>query len=803
MLKKNLVFAFRNLKKNKLSTAIHIMGLAIGAAACLVIFLFVQHEKSFDRYHQNADRIYRVVRTDHTASGPVYEGNVPYPLAPAFRNDFPELEQVARIHQEVGAQVAVGSEDIYEEDLMFAEPQLMKIFDFQTLAGDPLSVLEQPRQAVLTRSTAEKYFGSADPLGENLRINDTLNVTIGAVVADFPSNTHLRGSMLVSFESFADLMVFDPESWGVTIAGSAYVLLPENMQTREIENHLDEFVAKYHDDPPNTVSYALQPLSEIKFDTRYGASGMGQPMQARYLWIFAIIGGLILLIAGINFVNLSTAQSIKRAREIGVRKVVGARRTHLIAQYLCEAVVIAFFAIAAAVFLVDLGLPLLHRWLDLPVQASQLAQPAIIGGLLLTVLLLGGLSGLYPALVISRFKPAAALKTQVFSGARQFGLRQVLVTLQFVISILLVVGTLVVSHQLQYSRTKDLGFNKEATIILSVPEPEKMATLKNEWSQLANVSAVSGALGAPISENNIHTTFTSNSLDESESLPVLIKPADHTYLETYGVSLTAGRWYTENEARQGAFDIPREDRIYYFVVNETLARTIGFANPNEALNKELGLGLNGIRARVVGVVNDFHTSSLHEAIEPLIFLSFPRFYYEAGLKVNMNDLPATLSQVEASWRRQFPARMFSYQFLDESLERLYESEVRLFSLFKIFAGLAIFIACLGLWGLVAFITEQRTKEIGVRKVLGASISHIVWQIYREFALLIGLAFVIATPFAYWGALRWLQNFSYHFSPKAGLFVVAGLLVLVVALVTVSYKAIRAALANPIKSLRYE
>lgn len=806
MLRNYLKIALRNLSKHKLNSFIHILGLSLGMGCCLLIFLFVRKENSFDKYHSNADRIYRVIKDATSATGLNQSGNTPYPLAEAIRLDFPEIEGAARFHAQTEAVIAISPELKFKEDIYFAEPQLFEIFDFKPITGEPSQILREPGKAILAESYAKRFFGTDNPIGKKIKIDSNLDFIVEGIIKDLPKNTHLQGGIFVSYTSFTeDYLGFDPNSWGVTIAGSTYVLLPKGYQPEQLERQLEYIVQRnYNENEASKLTFRLQPLKDIHFSSDYTADGTATPVSTTYLSIFSLIGVLILLVACINFINLSTAQAVKRAKEIGVRKVIGAKRSQLIKQFLGEAFLITFLAAIGAVIFVELSLPKLNELLEFNLVIEWFKEPVLILYVVLGLIVVSILAGLYPAFVVSGFSPTIAIKQKV-SGKRSgtFLLRKGLVTAQFAISILLVIGTLIVSGQLKYFLNKELGFNKEALVVLSVPDAEIDPVTKEEWLKNANVQNVSFALGAPTSPNNIHTSLYPNPLDESNEYDINLKPVDAAYQNTFGLELVTGRWFTEEEHRKSLRSVPRAEREYYLVVNETLAKTLGYASAQEILNEEFGLGINGIRARVIGVVKDYNLTSLHEAIDPLVMMPLPQLYYNVGLKINTDDISSTMGHIEKVWSASYPDYLFEYNFLDESLAQLYESETQLLLLFKIFAGIAILIACLGLWGLAIFTIDRRTKEIGVRKILGASIGQLTNLLSSEFARLVILASVIAMPIAYWGASKWLQSFTYHIDLNIWTFLLAGAIVLILAWLTVGYHAIKAAFSNPVEALRYE
>lgn len=808
MLKNNFKIILRTLSKQKVFTAIHIAGLSLGLTCCLLIYLFIQHELSFDRTHSNIDRIFRVCQISTTDSGLEYSGGTPYPMAPALRTDMPGLEQVARIHQQGEGIITLADGDKFKVDnVVYAEPELVKIFDFSSIAGDLFKSLEAPNQAAISQSLATQFFGTTNPIGQTINLDDKLDVTISSIFEDSPTNSSLQSKLYVSYESFSsEILGFPVDQWGLSVGGIAFVLVPENENIGTYTQQLPAFVEKYMGaDETMETELVFQPYNKVHFEPAYANPLTNQAIQPSYLWVFGSIGLFILTIAIFNFVNLSTVQAIKRSKEVGVRKVLGAEKIQLMGQVLGEALTLSSIAGVLAMLLSQLSLPFLNELLDKKIEETLLHSPSIflfLGG---TILLVGLLSGIYPAISFASFKPIAVLKSRTTAGNKNtLWVRRALVTTQFTITIALIIGTIIVSKQLNYLKNKDLGFNKEAIVLLDIPTQEKLDVLRTQWMNHPNIENVSFNIGAPTSKNDINTTFYKEGTTESASHNIALKTIDYEYFDTYGLQLLAGRWLTkEEEKRASNPDVAIKDRKYAFVVNETLTKKIGFTHPEQALGTKLNTSIMGISAEIVGVVKDFNTSSLHEEITPTLMMNFPMLYYGAGLKIKLDNLESTLAHIEKTWSAQYPNALFEHQFLDDSLVALYQNEGRIFSLFQIFAGIAILIACLGLWGLISFVTQQKTKEIGVRKIIGASVPNIVLLLSKDFILLVLLAATIASPIAWYSMNGWLENFAYSTDMSWWVFALATLFTVFITFLTVGVQSLRAATSNPVEALRTE
>ncbi|GAB3316745.1 ABC transporter permease [Larkinella ripae] len=803
MLRNYLKIAWRNLIKYPTTTAINVVGLTLGLATCLLIGLLIRNELSYDEYHSKRDRIYRVNLIRTTGEEVDRSGLTPYPLAPALRTDFADLPKIARIHADRDLTVLVSPDKIFAQDnVVFAEPELLDIFDFEILTGDGRAVLSQPNQVILSESTARKYFGTASPIGKSFRLGNDLTVLVKGVMRDIPTQSNLPASMLVSFVSMKTFFSFGIDQWGLRSGGSVFAVLPENRSPNDYMTRLRQAEKKYFSmRNGETSELVLQPLSDIHFNPVYEGTILTPAISTTYLYVFGAVGLFVLLIACVNFINMSTARAMLRAKEVGVRKVIGATQGQLITQFLSEAFWITVFSAALALTLTYNVLPLVNDFMQ---KQVVFAWPETTVLLTVLALLTGLLAGLYPAFFLARFRPARALKTAADSGRGEAAwLRQGLVVFQFTISLVLAVGVLVVYRQMSYFRQKDLGFSQKAIVSVGVPVPGNLNPLGESLRQIPGVEQVSFALGAPTSRNNFGTDVRPDLANPDKKISIALKLADADYLNTYGLKLVAGRFFEHRDTLGFAGSIPEEKRRYAFVVNENLVKVLGYSKPEQAVGRKIRLGLNDITAEIIGVVRDFHTSSLREPMMPMVMMNFPSFYYSVGLKLQTGDYAKTLAAVESVWKKYYPNALFEAKFLDQSLQELYENEQRQFTLLRIYAGLALVICCLGLWGLASFIIERRTKEIGVRKVLGASITGIVALLSRDFLKLVLAALVLSTPIAWFVMESWLNEFSYRIDVEWWIFALVGAAAIGIAFLTVSFQSIRAALMNPVRSLRSE
>jgi putative ABC transport system permease protein len=803
MIKNYLLITIRNFLRNRNYTLINILGLSIGLTACIVIFLLIRFDTEFDKFHHRYDRIYRVVRTTTSASGIERSSVTPYPFAGAFWQDFTDVPLMTQIHYHDQAFATIGTEKKKVERIVFADSMFFKVFDFGVKSGNPTIELGQPNKAFLTESLAAKLNIG---VGDRMKLNNVLELEVVGLLDDVPATSHIQYTMVVSMPSFTKkFFSWGTTHWGLNSAGFSYLVLPENMTPDKITNRFPGFVKKYYDkEDAENNAYFLQPLSEIHFDTEYGGTpGHIANIDTTNLQVLAIVGFFILAIASINFVNLATALAIKKSKEIGVRKTLGAKRSQLTLYFLLETLILTVIAVVISLGLVEWLLPWLRNFTEKEIHLRLFTDPVLTGFLFALIVITTLLSGFYPGLVLAGFDPIAVLKNRITGQGTSGSLvRRTLVIVQFVIAQVLIIGTLVVSNQMSYFHSKPLGFSHEAILTVPLPKNDK-SILDNFRTRLeadSKIKKVSFAMGAPTSDANMSTGYYLEERGGSEHHPVQIKIVDRHYMDLYGFRILAGRWFTESDEKKVNDTTLKSDVRYGLIVNEAAVRKLGFS-PEEALGKRIHVGINDITAPVVGVTNDFHTSSLHDKIEPVIMLIIPDLYFGAGISISTEGIPATLDRIQKTWAQLYPDYYFEYNFLDEHLAGLYRNEQRQLVLFRIFSGVSIFIGCLGLLGLVSFMANQKLKEIGVRKVFGASIATIVRIFSKEFVLLVAVAFLVAAPLSRLVMQYWLENFEYHVEIHWSVYAVGLLTTLFIALATIAYRATRAAMANPIDSLR--
>lgn len=793
--------AFRNLSANKVYSIITIAGLGVGIAVCLVLFIFIRYEQSFDDYHHNKARIFRVMTVpnkidinSHTVSA------VPFPLPTAVENDMPDWKTTGLYFIDNMQVMAMGKDGTPEkkfkekEGCFRLEPSFFSIFDITWLAGNGAKSLDDPNSVVLTRQTAEKYFGDwKQAMGRTIKIFNHDLFTVSGIIGDPPANTDLRLKMIFPYKTG-----FFPKSkdwWSINSSHGCYVLLPAGESVANANRRLSALSKKYRT-PDNKNSQALQSLADVHFDA-VGGNYSGRvitPDRIRTLWLIA---GFILLIACVNFINISTAQAVNRAREVGVRKVLGGLRRQLTLQFLLEALLLVVGSVLLAVVLTGVLLAPVSRMLDMPWSYDIFKETSVLLFLVSITGIVTLLAGFYPALVLSSFNPITALKAKFSARSSKGGitLRRGLVVLQFVIAQALIIGTLLIVRQMNYFGNAAMGFNKEA--IVNVPfladsvGLSKLDYLRNRLLAVKGIQQVSFNNTAPASQDNWWTGFNFDHAKKGVNFAAISKFADAGYISTYSLPLVAGHNFGTN------------DSVKEFLVNETMVKRLGFSDPHEVLNKEINLWNGFAVGPIVGVVKDFHPSSLKDSLAPVFMLNFKRRFDAAGIKMEGHNLPATMATIEKIWGETFPNYVFEYEFLDQKIANFYKDEANLSRIYKIFASIAIFLSCLGLYGLASFMAVQRLKEVGIRKVLGATITNIIVLFSREFVLLIGIAFLISTPIAWYFVHQWVQQYVYRIPISGWVFAAGGLLALLIALATVSFQAFRAATVNPVKNLRAE
>ncbi|MBC8153540.1 MAG: ABC transporter permease [Bacteroidetes bacterium] len=806
MLRNYLKIAWRNLRKNRTYALINVTGLALGMGSALLIFALVRYHFATDTHHRNYERTYRIVSTFVTPDGDSHTPGVPYAMGKAVRNDHPDVEQLAMVEQweepMVSVPVANGPDKKFKEADAgfgggmgaFVEPSYFRIFDYDWIAGGPTD-MSQPNTVVISAEKATTYFGSTDHvIGKLLKLNGRINARIVGVFRDYRDNTDFAYSVMPSYATLKQYRgsLDDTNFGGTNSSSQCYVLLNDRFTAADWERQMGAFMKKYRPYHVNKIRHPMQPLRDIHFATDYDGVSKGLIVS------LFIIGVFLIVTASINFVNLATAQALTRSREVGVRKVMGSTQGQLFAQFMGETALITLVATGIAIGLFQLGQQLVRQYLNGAFKFTFYFDASVIGwlvGLVLGVILL---SGVYPALVLAGFKPVMALAGKI--TARQvggFSVRRGLVVAQFAISQMLIIGMIVVASQLRFMQEKELGFRKNAILTIQLPVVDqqdiaKMSTFRNLATSIPDVEKFSYSMsGAPQSGWVSQTTITYDTRPESEKFEPHRKNIDAQYLDLYDIKLVAGRnLYPSDTTREA-------------LVNETFVRKLGISSPAQIVGKTLNTNENNRRLEIVGVVKDFNQVTLQDAIAPLFMTTQASNYYNANVQLHGGNFQRVISQLEKHYNAVYPDNYFTHQFVDDQIERSYQQEQTMGKLINFFAGIAVLIGCLGLYGLVLFMATQKTKEIGVRKVLGASVGSILWLFGKEFARLIAVAFVLAAPLAWYVMTGWLQDFEYRITLGPGIFGIAIAATVLVAALTVSVQSVKAALMNPVKSLRSE
>jgi putative ABC transport system permease protein len=856
--------AFRRLWKNKGFFALNFVGLYVSVSASLLIALLIMYEGSFDRggsartgagggmasavegraglaargTTMSADappaglQVYRVVDQSKGSQGGSYNAVTPYPLATAMRVAMPDQPYISQIHWERETAVLVGTTVLKEKNVVFADSVFPRLFPIQLKEGSLSRTLANKGLVALTLSTAEKYFGHTDAVGKRIRISNTLELEVAAVVADPPANTHLPYHMLVGYPSLTgDFIGGMPlNQWSLNANGYTYIGFAGGAGNAialgtggysekgskdatgggvlvRTERTLADLIKKNIKsvDPMSDDHYYLQPLRTIHYDMNYALSNPAYTINSSYLTLIGAIGLFLILAACINYTNLSTALALKKGKEVGVRKTLGATRGQLMRQMLGETFVLTAIVISAAALTAGLFLPLLNTLLDKSVPTHWLGLTSV-AFLLILWALVSLLSGTYPALVLSRFRPVAALKSMSATPkASVLLLRRGLVVFQFVTAQVLIICALIVSKQMVFVRNTPLGFNKDLLVTVGLPDnkPEKIRAFRARLQSIPGIVRFSFDLGAPVSDNMVGTSFGRREDFSQHQEAVAVKAVDKNYMDVYGLKLVAGRWLTEADEQESATKGPDSTKHYAFVVNETAVKALGYKSPEEAIGKQVRFAINQITAPIVGVVKDYHIANMHKAVVPVIMLAFPYFEFNSSIRLAGTYNPGTMAAIQKAFTDVYPDQLYEAKFLDATVAAQYQEEERTQNLFNLFTGLSIAINILGLVGLLAFMIEQRTKEVGIRKVLGAGIADISFLLSKDFLKLIGVAFLVAAPVAGLLMDKWLQDFAYRTPMSWWVFAGALLATVIVTCVAISFQTIRAAVINPVKSLRSE
>jgi len=791
--------ALRIIQKHKGYALINIAGLAIGMACCILIVAYILTEISYDRFHEKADRIYRVAVDGMVGGQPIKIAVSNAPLAPVLKQDYPEVLSAARLWPAPKRLVTSKANQFYEKKILFADPSIFDLFTFPMIKGDPKTALVTAYTAVLTEKTAKKYFGDEDPIGKVLEIDSQYKVTVTGLVENVPWNSHFTFDILCSFETLYDLDRESLEMW-FNFNRYTYLLFPENYDHKVFEQKLTAVVDKHLGENLRAlgaeINYFLQPLTHIHLYSHLEGEISGNS-DILYVYIFAGIALFILFIACINFMNLATARSATRAREVGLRKVVGAERKELIRQFLGESILYSALSLAIALLLAQLSLPLFSAISGIKLKMNYFDIPWLMPAFLGLVLFVGVVGGSYPALFLSSFQPATVLKNTYRTGSGNSRFRSVLVTLQFVISVALIIGTVIIINQLKFMKDKSLNFEKDNVLHVQITDEKIQRSLdfvKDELQKIPGVLGATASSDVP-GDNADVQPFLPEGFPQDKTLLMEQMDVDEVFLPTLGIEIVKGRNFSKEFL---------SDRDQSVIINETAARVFGWENPiGKTIKAPTDTTFQWETRRVIGVVRDFHMASLHKIIMPQFIGNDPRYLNDLCIKISPVNTARTVALLKEKWKAIDPNRPFEYTFLDETFDQSYKAEERLSDIFASFTVFAVFIACLGLFGMASFTTEQKTKEIGIRKVLGASVPGIVALLAKNFLKLVLIANLIAWPIAYVAMKNWLENFAYRTQINPWVFVLCGTLTFCIAMLTVSYQSVRASISNPIDAIKCE
>jgi putative ABC transport system permease protein len=802
MFKNYLKIAFRNLFRQKTYSFINIFGLALGLAACILVGLYIYQDFNYDNYHQNGDKLYRVSIKTIAPNGTDHTAQTPALVAPNLEQNFPEIDKISRIFFSSKDLIAYEEKKFYEEDIVFADEDFFEMLSYKTLQGNPAEFLKKENSIIITRKIAEKYFGTENPVGKIFNFNNRVNLEIAGVIENVPVNSHFTFDMVATYETLVDLPQGNYlDQWGATFGSYTYVMLHSETDIEQFINKVDPFLTdKMETSPRITKSVILQPIESIHLFSHIDDE-INPNSSISYIIILGSISIFILILACINFINLTTARAVRRAREIGVRKVFGAFKLQLVRQFLGESILITLIALGLAFVLVELFEPSFSQLIGSPLIYNCFDNISIFFIIIAASLFIGILAGLYPAFVLTHYQPVLVMKGATKQGKSGSAiLRKGLVLFQFSISIILIIFTILISQQINFMRGFNMGFDKDQVVVLKTPErmSYNSETMKNEINAIPGVVESSTSLGIPLMGSGFGTNLTPNMEIEDEDFMISVKMIDHNYLDFYDIPLLAGRKLSE---------LSGADFRTVTVVNESTVKKLGFTSNEEAIGHAYTIGLSdGVKRfepEIIGVVKDFHFNSLHEEVSPLLFMNWPFLFQEVSIKINPISVPETIKRIKNVWEKFYPAHPFDYSFLDEKVDKMYKAEQKSFRVISTFSVLAIIIACMGLLGLTFYTTEQRRKEIGIRKILGASIPNIIKNISMEFLKLVLIANMIAWPVAYFMMKKWLETFAYRIPIDVGVFLLSGLVALCIALLTVSYQTIRAANTNPAEVMKYE
>jgi len=788
MFKNNLIIAWRNVKKSKAYSALNIFGLAAGMAVFILIMLYVRYELSYDRYHANAPNIYRVIMDPgYTQMESNFWANTPAPLAPTLVRDLPEVQAAMRIHFSSNVLISFGDKQFLEKQFCGADSRIFEIFSFPFVLGDRTTALKDPFSVALSEREARRFFGDEDPIGRTILYSirtQNYEFKVTGVFRDIPANSHFVLDIVVPFETLAKIQGRDLAQWDDSYLYT-YVLLKNGTDTRAMERKLSTDMKKHGSE----YTYALQSLTGIHLHSRINGE-ISPSGDARFVLLFASIAFLVLVIACINYMNLATARSLKRVKEVGLRKVVGASKGQIVHQFLGESMGLTFIALILAVGLVLAALPPFRTFVEREIAFNPFRDVGLMSGLILLAATVGAVAGSYPAFFVSGFRPVSTLKGTGASRDKRRGLRNILIVIQFTASIALILCAVGIQSQLRYIRNADMGYEREQILVLSTPKSIRTSieAFKTELKQHSAVLCVASSSNLP---NNVNSTTTAGWLGKP-NIRINVLEADFDFVGLYGLKLAGGRSFS--------YDFP-SDSGGAFLINEAAQKALDWDDP---IGRDFfHRGNRETAGKIVGVVKDFHLQSLRFPITPLYIFLNPKIRQYVSIKIRNENFPATIAFVKKTWERFAPEYPFAYSFFDDVFDRAYRTEQRFGTIFNAFAGLAVLIACLGLLGLASFAAEQKTREIGIRKVLGASSTEIVAMFSREFIKWVVAANLIAWPIGFFAMRAWLRNFAYRTSLTVPMFLGSAMATLIIAVAVISLRTYRAAAANPADSLRHD
>lgn len=788
----SLKYAWRNLMHQRTYTFINILGLSLGIACSIVIFSVVNFNLSYEKFNPNFSKTYRITTELHQDVQKQITG-VPYPLTDAFRTDFDFATNITKIFTARKQVISIKKGDAiskFEEDVAFTDSEFFNIFNFPIILGNPRSQLNQQNTAIITEDIAKKYFAGIDPIGQIMRLENKLDVTITGIIKSLPNNTDRREQVYVSFESLKTLQPWQikKDHWtNVNDDMQCFIVLKEKILPEIVNKSLTQLTKKYYVPENQKIwKFKLQPLSDIHFNI-----DMGGKISKQNIIVLSIIGIFLVVTACVNFINLATAQALKRTKEIGIRKTLGINRKQIFWQFMTETALICLVSLMTSLGLLLILMPYLSAFFNISIGNLQYTDIRFIIFVPVLLLVVVFLSGSYPAIILSGFNPIIAIKGKYPQTNTNFSLRKILVSIQFIIALLLILGTLVISKQINYSLKKDLGFKSSELVIFPIPNNTSavIERLRNRLAAVAGIEKSTFFYEPPISEEANNAGIRYDNRNEDEKFTISYRVSDEQYVKVFGLNILAGR------------NLISSDTIMEYLVNESTVKSLGLKKNADILEKTVYI--NGNKGKVVGVIQDFHHKSLHSPISPLAITSANVWYFNFAIRVSARDLRHVLGDVEKIWTETFPENVYKYSFFDQQITEAYSQERRYLDIISIFSCIAIVIGCLGLFGLISFMAAQKTKEIGIRKVLGAKVQGILWIFGKELLILILVGIVVAAPISWWTMNRWLENFAYKINIGFDIYFAAIAIVLAISSATVGLKSYRAARTNPLKSLRTE